>query len=600
MALKKRASTTTTSRDPVTSYARNIHQGRIIAGPEVRAACRRHLADLDSAENRGLRFDKTLAERVIKFFSDELRLASGKHEAKPFIPLDWQKFILGSLFGWIHIATGKRRFRMAYVETAKGSGKSPLLAGIGIYLLVADQEPGAEIYVAATTKDQAKIPFRAAAAMHTQSPGLSTRLVASVANREVVRLTYHKDEKRRAYGFMTIISSDENQSGPLPHGILIDELHEWRDAALLNVLEGGMKGREQPLMVMITNSGKKKLGVCWDNHEYARKVVHGMHEDDSFFGYVCSNDKAADGKTEIDPFDHPNEWIKTNPSLGVTIQCEYLERAVNRARNVPSLESDVRRLNFNQWGWGENANPWISFDLWQAAGRDYTLSDLTGRRAYIGLDIAAVHDLTACIFLVEPDYPGEPWYMLPYFWLPKNGLAARTEKENVPWIQWERDGFLHTCPGPVICYEEMAKTILEVAENFDIQGAGRDPAMKNACDRELMAADMAWPWIWEEVRQGYITMGPAIKEMERRLVSIQTGQAEDEQGSVVGMVHPRHPILTMCVANAVIARDAADNCKFEKAKSTGRIDGIVAAANATSLTLTVESNILTPDDFSFY
>jgi phage terminase large subunit-like protein len=134
----------------------------------------------------------------------------------------------------------------------------------------------------------------------------------------------------------------------------------------------------------------------------------------------------------------------------------------------------------------------------------------------------------------------------------------------------------------------MARHIIEVAENFQIVGAGRDPAMKGACDREIMAADLAWPWTWVEVRQGYITLGPAIKEMERRLTSIQTGQTEDEAGRVVGMVHPHHPILTMCVANAVIAKDPADNCKFEKAKSTGRIDGIVAAANATSLTLTVE------------
>lgn len=580
------AAVTTTSRDPVTTYARQVRDGKIVAGPHVRAACSRHLRDLETGPRRGLRFDGSKAARVILFFADELRLAAGSHEGQPFKLLGWQAFILGSIFGWLRADTGKRRFRVAYIETGKGSGKSPLLAGTGIYLLVADEEPGAEIYVAATTKDQARVPFRAAASFHRQSPGLATRLVASTTNREVSRLTYHQDPRRKSYGFFMPISGEDRQSGPLPHGVLIDELHEWPNAGLLNVLEAGMKGRQQPLMMIITNSGPKKLGVCYDQHEYARKVVHGMIEDDSFFGYVCANDLQPDGKTEIDPFDHPEEWVKTNPSLGETIQREYLERQVLRARNVPSLEADVRRLNFCQWGWGENTNPWISFDLWRAAGRSYTLDDLKGRRAYLGLDIAAVHDLTACVFLIEPDFEGEPWYLLPYFWLPKQGLAERADKENVPWLQWERDGHLLTCPGPVISYETMARAIIDVADHFDVVAAGRDPAMKHACDREVMAAGIDWPFDWQDVRQGYITMGPAIKEMERRLRSVQTGSQEDEEGRVTGMVHPNHPILTMCVANAVVARDPADNVKFEKAKSTGRIDGIVATATGCSLTLT--------------
>lgn len=578
----------TTSRDPVTTYARRVVAGKIIAGPHVRAACARHLADLETAADRGLMFDRAKAKRAIGFFRAELRLAKGRHEGAPFVLLDWQAFCVGSIFGWVHAATGFRRFTKAFIETAKGSGKSPLLAGTALYMLMADGEPGAEIYFAATTKDQAKVAFGAAESFHRQNANIGARLVKSVEKGEAVRFTYHQALDRQAYGFMGIIANEDNQSGPIPHMVAIDELHEWTGASLLNVLEAGFKSRTQPLMLEITNSGKKKIGVCWDHHEYARKVTHGGIEDDTQFAYICANDLADDGKTEIDPFDHPNEWVKTNPSLGQTIETKYLADMVKRARNVPSLEADVRRLNFCQWGFGENANPWISFDLWKSAGRRYTLSDLAGRRAYLGLDIAAVHDLTAAVFLVEPDFTGEPWYLLPYFWLPKQGLAARAEKENVPWLQWERDGYLHTCPGSVIDYAVMAETLIEVAANFDIVRAGRDPAMKNACDREVQAAGIEWPWDWEDVRQGYITMGPAIKEMERRLTATQTGEQEDEGGHVVPMVHPHHPILTMCVANAVIARDHADNVKFEKAKSTGRIDGIVAAADAVSLTLAVE------------
>lgn len=596
MAKKSPRPVTTTSRDPVTTYARKVTEGKISAGPFVRAAAARHLRDLETAADRGLRFDRALAERAIGFFASELRLSKGKHEGNPFILLDWQAFVIGAIFGWVWDATGKRRFTKAYIETGKGSGKSPLLAGVGLYLLMADGEAGAEIYFAATTKEQAKVAFGAAAAFHRQNPNIGARLVASTQNRDVVRLTYHPAPDRKSSGFAGIISSDESQSGPIPHGIMIDELHEWTGAGLLNVLEAGTKGREQPLVMMITNSGKKRHGVCWDNHEYARKVALGEVEDDTLFAYVCAVNYAADGKTELDPLTHPEEWINVNPSLGQTIERKYLEDQVRKAKNLPSMMPDVLRLNFCLWGAGENANPWISFDLWQSARREYTLSDLKGRRAYIGLDLSGgsiqveqtyYSDLTSVVFLIEPDLAGEPWYKLPYFWLPREGLIERSQKENTPWHTWADQGHLLTCPGKTIDYAQVGATIIEIAQNFQIIAAGRDPAMTGAFDRECMAADVTFPWQWTPVRQGYITMGPAIKEMERRLTATQTGQGEDEQGRVTGMVHPGHPILTYCVANASIATDPAGNKKFVKNVSAHRIDGIVAAANATALTLNV-------------
>jgi phage terminase large subunit-like protein len=601
---------TTTSRDPVTTYARKVQAGKIVAGPFVRAACDRHLRDLETAADRGLRFDPKLAARAIGFFESELRLSKGKHEGQPFILLDWQAFVVGSIFGWVWIGTGKRRYSKAFVETGKGAGKSPLLAGIGIYLLIADGEAGSEIYFAATTKEQAKVAFGAASAFHRHRPNIGgCTLVPHMQNRDVVRFTLHPAPGKRSYGFMGIISSDENQSGPIPHGIMVDELHEWANAGLLNVLEAGTKGREQALIVMITNSGKRRAGVCWDNHEYARRVALGEVEDDTLFSYVCAVDFAPDGKTELDPFNHPEEWVKVNPSLGQTIERKYLEDQVRKAKNLPSMEPDVRRLNFCQWGAGENSNPWISYDLWNRAGREYTLSDLKGRRAYIGKDLSGgsiqveqtyYSDLTSAVFLVEPELPGEPWYLLPYFWLPREGLAARGEKENTPWMRWADEGHLLTCPGKTIDYAQVAATMIEVARNFEIIGAGRDPAMTGAFDRECMAADITIPWQWTPVRQGYLTMGPAIKEMERRLTATQTGQNEDEQGRVIGMVHCKHPILTYCVANASIATDPAGNKKFIKNIGAHRIDGIVAAANATALTLAVDvGNTVTPDDFVF-
>jgi phage terminase large subunit-like protein len=569
------------NRDEATAYALAVAEGEIIAGPHVRAACRRHLADLETGAERGLYFAVEAADYAIGFFRHVLYLPDvldddGIHVA--FEPQPWQAFIIGSLFGWLK-ADGTRRFATAYVETAKGSGKSPLAAGIGLIGLIADDEYGAEIYSAATKKDQAMILFRDAVRMVAASPHLSGRIRVSGVGEKAWNLAYLE-----AASFFRPISADDGQSGPRPHIALVDEVHEHKDGYVIRMLSAGQKRRRQPLIFMITNSGRDRLSVCREYHEYGAKVCAGLRDDDSFFAYICANDLLPDGKTEIDPFDHPEEWIKTNPSLPAIPGSAYLEKQIREARGMPSAEATVRRLNFCQWV-DDGLRGWLGAQIWMGAGRDYQLADFAGRRAYLGLDISAVHDLTAALFLIEPKDAAEPWCLWPMFWVPKQGLIQRVEKERAPYDIWERDGFIRTCPGAVISYEQMARDMIAAAAGLDIVAAGRDPAMKHACDRELQAAGLDWPWEWQDFRQGFISMGPAIKEMERRLRATQTGESEDDQGGVVGMVHPHHPVLTMCVANAQVVKDAADNIKFEKARSLGRIDGIVAGAIATGMTL---------------
>ncbi|SFN23115.1 terminase large subunit domain-containing protein [Nitrosomonas communis] len=278
----------TTSRDPVTTYARNVISGKIIAGPHVRAACQRHLDDLEKAPQRGFFFDLEKVKRAIGFFEDVLRLNGGQYEGKPYVLLDWQKFIVGSLFGWVDNA-GLRRFRVAYVETGKGSGKSPLAAGIGLYGLVADGEARAECYAAATKKDQAMILFRDAVAMVDQSPDLSKRIIKSGTGERVWNLAYHKTGS-----FFRPISSDDGQSGPRPHIGLADEIHEHKDNFVVEMLRAGTKSRLQALIFMITNSGSDRTGPGWQYHEFATRIAARQLENDSFFSYVCALDEGDD------------------------------------------------------------------------------------------------------------------------------------------------------------------------------------------------------------------------------------------------------------------------------------------------------------------
>ncbi len=352
---------------------------RVLAGPHVRAACQRHLDDMADAKSRGWHFDLTKVERVIGFFRDVLRLNGGEFEGIPFRVGPWQAFILGSIFGWVD-ADGVRRFRNAYMEIGKGNGKSPLAAGIGIYCLVCDDEPRAEIYAAGSKKDQAMILFRDAVAMVNQSPELHSRIIPT-GGQNVYHLGYPKTS-----GFFRAISSDENsQSGPRPHCSLIDEVHEHPNSTIIDMLRLGTKGRRQPLQIELTNSGFDRTSICYQHHEYSNRVVIAKPGDpdfnDRWFTYVCALDEGDD------PFKDQECWIKANPNLGISIKHQYLLESVGEAMGMPAKQSIVRRLNFCMWVGAEN--PWIDPQLWLAAEDDHGRRERGGVRATAELEPAA-------------------------------------------------------------------------------------------------------------------------------------------------------------------------------------------------------------------
>jgi len=547
----------------VSSYAQAVVAGEKIAGPHVRDACARHLKDLETCHARGLHFDEEAAQRAIGFFRDVLVLNGGEFEGLPFELLDWQKFIVGSLFGWKG-SDGWRRFRVAFIETAKGSGKSPLAAGIGMYGLVADNEPRAEIYAAATKKDQAMVLFRDAVAMWQQSPALKTRLRGSGTGENVWNLAYLEKGS-----FFRPISADDGQSGPRPHMSLIDEVHEHPKNNVIEMQRAGTKSRRQALILMITNSGSNKTGPGWQYHDYASKVCSGMMTDDSFFGYVCATDIGED------PFRDEACWPKVNPSLqGANLPgIKYLREQVTEARGMPAKESVVRRLNFCQWT--DASNPWISSDIWLGAQREYEWQRLTGRRAWAGLDLSSTTDLTGLVLYVEPEREGEPWHLVPFAWLPEDDLDRKEDKDRVPYLAWKAAGYLETTPGRAISKLTVIKRLAELAAVFDIQAVGFDrwrieDFKALAADYQIDLPNMV------PFGQGYKDMSPALEAFETALLNKQ-------------VVHPGNPVFTWCAANAVTQQDDAENRKLSKEKATGRIDLMVAAVMAVGSSNTNES-----------
>lgn len=575
--------------DPATEYAQRVTRGDVIAGPHVRNACKRHLDDLIAGPARGLTWDIDAVEDVITFFRLVLTveieyLEDGElvSEAIPFEVHESQAFVLGSLFGWKK--DGVRRFRRAYIEIGKGNGKSPLAAGIGMYMLIAMGKLRAEVYSAATDKDQAAILFRDAVEMYRRSPDLAGALIPS-GETPVWQLTY----PRKSSFFKPISSEKKGKSGIRPYCGLIDEVHEHPNDDVIEMLRAGTKMNSEALIFEITNSGSSRESVCWSEHEYSIKVCTGEEINDSWFAYVCALDvEERDENDQIireadDPFADEKCWVKANPLLGVSIQPAFIREQVTEAKGMPSKEARVRRLHFCQWTDGEEA--WITRAVYIKTERELQIEDFYGAVCYGGLDLSYTRDLSAFALAFptwiqasrrrRPQKPKLELDVFVWFWKPRGGLDQAVKDDRVRYDVWHDQGHLFLTEGQVIRLEPIAQFMGECASRHDLRAVAYD----NYRHREL-ADDMSDLGIHDipmtEHPQGFrrdpgtsLWMPNSVQELENAIVETR-------------IRFRKNPLLQYNVASVVIRNDPAgtDNKIFDKRKSRARIDGIVAAAMA--------------------
>lgn len=547
--------------DRATEYAKRVVSGAVIAGPHVRAACRRHLADLERSD---LEWRVEESERAIRFFSTVLTVEVERKneygelvsEVVPFDLHESQCFIVGSLCGWYK--NGVRRFRTAYVEAAKGNGKSPLVAGLALYFMLCLGKERAEVYAAAAQKDQAQICFRDAVAMWQRSPQLATRLIPRGQN-PVHELTHLESGSF----FKPISSENKGKSGARVFFAAVDEVHEHPNGEVIGMLRAGVKS-SQGLIFEITNSGYDRNSICYEHHDYSVKVVNGEIENDSWFAVVYGLDK------DDDPFTDESCWVKANPLLGITIQPDYIREQVREARGMPSKESLVRRLHFCQWV--DAAETWIGREAWERVEADIELSDYEGRVCFGGLDLSYTTDLSA-LALVFPD-EGDRYDAFLWFFKPREGLQEAVERDRVPYDVWARQGYLTLTEGSVIKLSPIAEVLAEIASRFSLQSVAYDRYRHRELAMHL--SDMGLDIPMQEHPQGFrrqgdnpLWMPSSVQELENAII----------EGRL--RVHI-NPVLRWNVSSVVIRHDPAgtDNRIFDKRKSTGRIDGVVALAMA--------------------
>lgn len=562
----------TSTDDPVTAYAKAVERGETVAGPHVRAAARRHLDDLVTGTGRGLVWDIDAANRFYGFCRDVLRLSEGQFDGAPFELEPAQKFICGSLFGWKWKKTGKRRFRRAYIEQGKGNGKSPMVGAIGLYGLVSDGEAGAQIYAAGATKEQAGILFRDAVGMVDKAPALDRVIRRSGGAGREYNLAHLKSGS-----FFRPVSRETKKtgSGPRPHFALCDEVHEHPDGGVIEILERGFKFREQPLLIMITNSGSDRKSICWQERKHAVKVAHQEIEDDTTFSYVCALDP------EDEPFEDPSCWIKANPLIGVTITEDYLAIQVKQAKQIAAKANGIRRLHFCEWTDAETA--WINRTMWSSV-EDPTLDidDFEGRQCWAGLDLSAKTDLTAKALVFEDGFAddGKPKFAaFVHGYTPADTMKARAEKDGAPYDLWADAGFITATPGKKTRLDFVAQDLIDDAERFDFDFIAYDNYLIG--DFEAVLGDMGSSLPLADHPQGWNKRKRELGDGSE--VELWMPGSVDELETLImdGRIRVHmNPALQSAVLSATFDRSPADLRRFTKHKATGRIDMAVALAMA--------------------
>lgn len=526
---------------PTHRYARSVVAGEIPAGKYIRLACERHLRDLEHGHARGLYFDAKAANRTFRLYERVLRHYKGEHAGQPFKLELWQKFGLGCIYGWKR-ADGTRRFRQALWLVPRKNGKSTTAAGVGIKALIDDDEPGAEVYSAATKKDQAKIVWNTAVKMIQRAPMLAGS-VQVYAN----SLVYAEQDS----SFLPLGADADTLDGLDVHTAVIDELHAHRNRKALDVIDTGTGARRQPLLFIITTAGDDPAGVLTEQVDYARQVLEGVLEDDTLFALLYMLD-------EGDDWADPKVWAKCNPNLGVSQTVADLERKAVKARAVRGDQASFRQKHLNDMH--ERLNRAIDVELWKTNGAPFEEAALAGRLAFGGLDLSSKRDLSSFQVLVPPEDLNGVWHVVTRLYMPEDNIDERAREDRAPYRQWQRDGFLTATPGNVIDYEFIERDVLAAADAYDLHEVGFDPYNATGTATRLIGEGISMV----EVRQGAKSMGGPTREFLEVLLPARR------------LNHGNHPGLTWMASNFTIRKDANDNWMPDKATATRRIDGIVA------------------------
>ena len=512
------------------------------------------------------------AEDAVRFFERRLTHTKGSFSKKPFILTPWQRKIITDIFGTLK-PNGMRRYNTAYIEVPKKNGKSEIGAGIALAGLLLDDEPGAEIYSAASTRDQATIVFRTAAQMVRNDPTLNSmcRIVDST------KTIYLRDEPN---SFYKAISADAGiQDGINPHIVVFDELHRQKNRDLWDVFRYGSPTRDQPLLFAITTAGIiGESPICEEQHDYANRILQGTFKDPSYYPVIYGLDQGEDWTHEGRPATKANPatgWYKANPALGEFLPIDRIRNEFKTALEMPSQQNSFRRFRLNQWVGQETR--FIPMELWGTCGAPFNPNDFAGAECWGGLDLSTTRDLTAFALVFPKD---EKVYLVVHIFIPGDDLRERARKDNVPYDLWAAQGLIHVTPGNQVDYSFVRQTINDLAKLYDIREIGYDRWNAAHIVQQLKEED-GLEMI--PIGQGYQSMNAPTSEL---LAMVKDGRLQ----------HGGNPVLSWMADCLTVKQDPAGNIKPSKPdrmKNKKRIDGLAAAINAIARVIVGETGSIT-------
>jgi len=552
-------------------YARQVAAGEVPACAFARAACARHLRDLAAQESAEFPYimKPALVARACNFLQLLTHIKGPK--AGQLLKLEpWEVFIVASVFGWVRKDNGKRRFRRVYTEVPRGNAKSTLSAGIGLYCLAADGEAGAEVYSAATTKDQARIVFEIAQTMARKSAGYRKQFGVKV-------LAHALTQPSTGSIFRALSADADTLDGKNIHLAIIDELHAHPTRAVYDVLETGTGKRDQSLLWVITTAGTDQAGICFEVRSYTVKVLNGTISDDSVFGIIYTIDEGddkADPPVPGDDWTEPETWAKANPNWRVSVMPEVVAQLAQKAIETPSAQNNFLTKHLNIWCNADVA--WADMFKWKACSdAELKESYFEGARCMGGLDLSSKIDIAALvkIFWKDLDGRGEAWkedpgktfrhyYFFPRFYLPEETVR---DSKNSQYVGWVKSGHLRVTPGTIISFDEIEEEIKGWPERFEVVQIAFDPTQATQISTHLIESGLEMV----EVKPTVLNFSEPMKELD---ALIRAGRFH----------HDGNPVMSWMISNIVCHYDRKDNIYPNKERPENKIDGVVAAIMALS------------------
>jgi phage terminase large subunit-like protein len=525
-----------------TQYALDVIAGKIITSKKVRLACERHLKDLErqGTEKFPFIFDEEKAYRPIAFIEQFCKPSKGNYRKLELQP--WQHFIIGSLYGWVHQETQKRRFREGLVFVARKNGKSTMVSGLANFGCSKDGEKGADVYLLANSMKQARVIFDECQKMIKASPLLSKHF-------RVLRDAIHFD---KTFSKIEPQASDsEKLDGLNCHLGIFDEIHEYKDYKLINVIKNSTGAREQPLLLYITTAGYQLDGPLVDYYSKAADVLEGVIEDERSFYFIAEVD-------EGDDIDDPKNWIKANPNIGVTLDLETLIEEWNSRKHIPAERNDfiTKRLNIFV---NSDEQSFLDYEVIKRNNKTIDIKKLEGMPCIGGFDLSQTEDFTsACLeFWLDT---GEI-FVLSHSWIPRKKVIADNEK--IPYYEWEKEGLLTICEKDYVEYEDVEDWFIEQSKQFNIELITYDPA--NAFRLVNNLTNKGFNTL--AVRQGYITLSPALKDVKELFLD----------GKVI---FNNNRLFRWYINNVKLVEDRNGNWLPTKQNRYRKIDGFAAFLNA--------------------